>query len=104
MEVKMRYAMDFGTQTVTYCKTQTEAEVSRLFCAAVVSKRFRDQLLQDPASAIAQGYNGESFAFSAEMMERFCSIQAETLSDFAAQFLAHEMPLRVEIPIPVGVH
>lgn len=97
----MRYAMDFGSQTVTYNQTTTEAEVSRLFCAAVVSKRFRDQLLQDPALAIAQGYNGESFTFTPEVMERFSSIRAESLSDFAAQFLAHEMPLRVEIPIPV---
>ncbi|MCX8023843.1 MAG: hypothetical protein N3A60_01420 [Thermanaerothrix sp.] len=99
----MRYVMDFGSQAVTYGKTTTEAEVNRLFCAAVISKRFRDQLLQDPALAIAQGYNGESFSFTPELMERFSSIRAESLSDFAAQFLAHEMPLRVEIPVPVDV-
>ncbi|WP_299027132.1 hypothetical protein [uncultured Thermanaerothrix sp.] len=99
----MRYAVDFEGRTVTYTKTATEAEVSRLFCAAVVSKRFREQLLEDPLLAVAQGYNGESFNLLPDTLEHLSHIRADSLSDFAAQFLAREAPVQVEFPISMGV-
>lgn len=100
----MRYAMDLEGRTVTYDRTATETEVSRLFCAAVVSKRFREQLLADPTLAVAQGYNGESFNLPQEALERLSHIRADSLSDFAAQFIAYETPVRVEFPVSASVH
>lgn len=55
--------------------------------AAVVSPRFRRQLLSDPVSALAAGYNGERFNLTSEEMRLVCSIQATTLRGFAVQLM-----------------
>jgi hypothetical protein len=60
-------------------------EFSRLVNAAIVSKAFCDLLLTDAASALAAGYNGESFCLATEDRELILSIQATSLSDFALQ-------------------
>ena len=62
-------------------------ELNRLVTAAVVSKRFCELLLNDPAGAIAAGYDGEAFLLTAEEQDLVLSIQASTLGEFARQLL-----------------
>ena len=62
-------------------------ELNRLVTAAVVSKSFCELLLDDPAEAIAAGYNGEAFLLTAEEQDLVVSIQAATLQEFAIQLL-----------------
>jgi hypothetical protein len=59
--------------------------LSRLLTAAVVNKRFRHLLLTNPETALASGYNGESFSLANEEKDLVLSIQAISLADFAAQ-------------------
>jgi len=66
-----------------------KAELSRLITAAVVSQKFCDLLLSDPAMALATGYGGESFSLSAEEQELILSIRATSLTDFAMQLAGH---------------
>ncbi len=73
-------------------------ECSRLIHAAVVSKRFRARLLNDPLQAIETGYGGEQFMFTCEEKARIRAIQADTLEDFAAQLVRIiEVPVAVEL-------
>lgn len=60
-------------------------ELNRVFAAAVVSRRFRDQLLQNPREALVKGYRGETFTLTPEESDLIVSIRAETLSDLAKQ-------------------
>ena len=60
-------------------------ELSRLISAAVISKEFRSLLLTNAESALASGYNGESFCLATEDKELVLTIQATSLSDFALQ-------------------
>jgi hypothetical protein len=60
-------------------------ELSRLLTAAVVNQRFCKLLLANPASALASGYNGESFRLGKEEHDFILSIQAKNLADFARQ-------------------
>jgi hypothetical protein len=60
-------------------------ELSRLLTAAVVNQRFCKLLLSNPASALASGYNGESFRLGKEESDFILSIQAKSLADFARQ-------------------
>jgi hypothetical protein len=60
-------------------------ELNRLLTAAVVNRGFCNLLLTNPASALAAGYNGESFRLAAEDRARILSIQAKSLTDFAMQ-------------------
>ena len=60
-------------------------EFSRLLTAAVVNQRFCKLLLSNPASALASGYNGESFRLGKEERDFILSIQAKNLADFARQ-------------------
>ena len=62
-------------------------ELNRLVTAAVVSKRFCELLLNDPAGAIAAGYDDEVFLLTAEEYDLVLSIQASTLGEFARQLL-----------------
>ena len=64
-------------------------EFSRLLSAAVVSSRFRQMLLLDPARALAEGYLGERFDFDAADHEIMLSIQASTLQEFVLEFTSH---------------
>ena len=59
--------------------------LSRIFAAAVVSRQFRDLLLQNPREALMKGYLGETFTLSPEENDLIASIRAETLSDLAKQ-------------------
>jgi len=59
--------------------------LSRVFAAAVVSRQFRDLLLQNPREALVKGYLGETFTLSPEESDLIASIRAETLSDLAKQ-------------------
>jgi len=65
--------------------TDLYREVSRLLSAAVISARFRQLLLSDPAKALEIGYAGECFHFPREAKRRVASIQAASLADFADQ-------------------
>lgn len=60
-------------------------ELNRLLTAAVVNRGFCNLLLTNPASALAAGYNGESFRLAAEDQARILAIQAKSLADFAMQ-------------------
>jgi hypothetical protein len=58
-------------------------DLNRLVNAAVVSKKFCDLLLTDPAVALITGYNGESFHLTDKDRELVLSIRATSLADFA---------------------
>ena len=63
--------------------------VSRLINAALVDRAFEYLLLTDPASALASGYNGESFKLAEGEQEFILSIRAGSLADFAAQWIKY---------------
>ena len=63
-------------------------ELSRILSAAVVNSHFRSMLLNDPISAIANGYSGECFSLGEKEQERLQAIRANNLADFAAQLSA----------------
>jgi hypothetical protein len=66
-------------------RTSNSNEISRLLTAAVVNANFRTLLLNDPARALAIGFNGETFRFTRGEHERILSIKARSLADFAEQ-------------------
>lgn len=59
--------------------------LSRVFAAAVVSRQFCQMLLQDPQTALQNGYLGESFKLSDQERDLIVSIRAVSLSDLARQ-------------------
>lgn len=59
--------------------------LSRVFAAAVVSRQFRDLLLQNPREALVNGYLGETFTLTPEESDLIASIRANSLSDLAKQ-------------------
>lgn len=65
------------------------AEFSRLTAAAVVSAKFRQLLLSNPAQAIAAGFQGETFHFSPSERQLLLSIKARTLEEFALKLVFH---------------
>jgi hypothetical protein len=78
-------------------------ELSRLLCAAVVSPRFRDNLLKDSDGAIRSGYQSETFHLSAEERSWVLSTQAVNLTDFASQLVDFQTrnqykPIPIEMP------
>jgi hypothetical protein len=78
-------------------------EISRLLTAAVVNTRFRTLLLNDPARALAVGFNGESFRFARDEHERIVSIKAHSLADFANQLTERRSPKIYRKPVLLGV-
>lgn len=60
-------------------------DLTRLFAAAVVSPDFCQTLLQDAASALASGYQGETFILPPAEEALILSIEANSLTDFASQ-------------------
>lgn len=62
-----------------------EHEVSRLLSAALVNRDFAALLLQRPAAALAQGYEGVHFCFSAEDGAAIALIRAATVQEFALE-------------------
>lgn len=57
--------------------------LGHLFAAAVVSRQFREMLLEDPETALQRGYLGEKFELSHEERERLTSVRAHSLADLA---------------------
>ena len=55
----------------------------RLFAAAVVSDQFREALLREPESAMANGYLGQTFALTDQEKMIIKSVRASTLTDLA---------------------
>lgn len=70
---------------MAYPTTKNGCELSRLLTAAVVNQNFRKLLLDDPAIALASGFNGEPFRLASADKDRVLSINANTLADFAMQ-------------------
>lgn len=59
--------------------------LNQLLCAAIVNDSFRDTLLQNPAQAIATGYNDHDFSLTTEERDLLLEIKAQRIEDFAAQ-------------------
>jgi hypothetical protein len=64
--------------------------VSRLIHAALIDKEFEHLLLSDPLAALMNGYNGEHFAMDEEELAFILSIHADSLADFANQWIDHK--------------
>lgn len=62
-----------------------QMECGRLIHAALISKSFRKQLLENPVKSVEAGYCGEKFFFTREEKARIKLIHATTLEDFASQ-------------------
>jgi hypothetical protein len=77
--------LDIFTATPVGQRTRSEGStgLSRLFAAAVVSRTFRDTLLQQPEAAIDGGYLGQSFQLTDQEKNLLCSVRAESLTDLA---------------------
>lgn len=61
--------------------------LSRLLSAAIVDEEFRNRLLTEPLSVIADGYNGESFFLGNQVLEAMVTIKAKNLADFVSKLL-----------------
>ncbi len=64
-----------------------QLECSRLIHAAIISKNFRQMLLQNPVKSVETGYCGEKFYFTREEKARIKLIRAATLEEFASQLV-----------------
>lgn len=64
--------------------------VSRLIHAALVDNTFMHLLLSDPQTALANGYNGESFVMDEEERAFLLTIRAASLADFANQWIRYK--------------
>lgn len=64
-----------------------KAEFGRLIHAAVINKRFRENLLHNPLNCIDAGYCGESFNFPNEFKNRIRKINARSLEEFSSQVI-----------------
>lgn len=62
--------------------------LSYLLAAAVVSRQFREMLLENPEAALQKGYLGEQFDLSHEERECLTSTRAQSLADLARSFNA----------------
>jgi hypothetical protein len=55
----------------------------RLFAAAIVNTQFREELLCQPESALANGYLGQTFLLTDQEKAVVQTVQAKDLTDFA---------------------
>ena len=55
----------------------------RLFAAAVVNNQFRETLLREPETALANGYLGQPFVLSDQEKFILKSVRAQNLADLA---------------------
>ena len=55
----------------------------RLFAAAVVNSQFREELLCEPESALANGYLGQRFSLTDQEQAIVRTVRAKDLTDFA---------------------
>lgn len=67
--------------------SRSPESVNRLVAAAVVNENFCNLLLTKPAVALEQGYQGETFDLDQRDAQLILSIRANSLSDFAQQYL-----------------
>jgi hypothetical protein len=78
-------------------------EMNRLLCAAVVSKSFRNMLIENPEIAVASGYQGESFNLSDEDRRWLFSMRPANLVDLAANMVTYQQKTnqenRVKLPV-----
>ena len=65
--------------------TTDNQDIERLIAAAIVNRDFRTLLLKDPALAIANGFNGETFDLPPREKALILSINASSLVEFARQ-------------------
>jgi len=65
--------------------SEPHSGLSSVFAAAVVSQGFRKMLLDDPESALKQGYLGKGFTLRPEEASLLISINAKSLTDLAKQ-------------------
>jgi hypothetical protein len=63
------------------------AGFTSLFAVAIVNRDFRNLLLHDPKAALENGYLGEQFYLSDAEQNLLISIQADSLTDLAKQFI-----------------
>lgn len=66
--------------------------ISHLLSAAIVNRRFAQILLNDPARALENGYQGEKFDISDEERAAIVSIRAATLQEFAVGIIGRFSP------------
>ncbi len=74
--------------TMTFHLSEPPRSISglnRLFSAAVVNQQFCRLLLDDPMSALQQGYCGNAFGLTLEEQALLFSVQARSLPDLALQ-------------------
>jgi hypothetical protein len=74
-------------------------ELNRLLSAAVVSKSFRNMLLNNPEIAVTSGYQGETFNLSPKDRNWLYSIRPATLVDLAANMVAYQQESKVKLPV-----
>ena len=74
-------------------------EMNRLLCAAVVSKKFRNTLINNPEAAVTSGYQGESFNLNDEERSWLYSIRPANLVDLAANMVAHQQESKLSMPV-----
>jgi hypothetical protein len=67
--------------------SNSAGEVSRLFNAALVDRKFCHLLLAEPEVALAQGYNNETFHLALEDRHFVLATRAASLADLAAGWL-----------------
>lgn len=85
-----------GRTAQVYPRPSLSPELNRLLSAAVVNARFRRMLLDDPATALAHGYNGEVFDIRPDEQAQVLAIRADTLAEFAAQLLERLWYVRLD--------
>ena len=60
-----------------------QSDLGYLFAAAVVNSQFRQLLLENPESALKNGYQGQPFELSLEEHDQVLSASACSLADLA---------------------
>ncbi len=73
------------TSTFTVVAPSDHTELSRLLAAAVVNAQFENLLLDNPESALENGYLGETFQLTNVERALLVSIRADTLTELAKQ-------------------
>jgi len=87
--------------TPIYLSPQSK-EINRLLCAAIVSTKFRNTLINDPAAAIEAGYHGETFNLEPDQIGMIMSVQANDLPEFGRQLIdLRERSLKEQSFIPL---
>lgn len=77
-------------ETVATRPDQHSQGMNRLIAAAVVNHTFRELLLDSPETALEQGYFGQKFNLEAYEEALVTSIDADNLTEFAAQVVEEE--------------